>query len=368
MRQWLEAGYFKGDLPISQQPTGPFVPLQGLFPDLVVAFKAPGNDAAAEAAAEEEKRSREAEEERIAAGRAQAEAKATAEAAERERAERELAERAERELVERERLEREAREAAGKKQSAESAQLKMMLGLGKSGGYHEHDVPEPSVEETPPENCGRSGQSEKVQLKSNKQRQQAAAAKAPAGSQSPAWGGAASAAPKKSISEIQQEEARAAARLAMERKNIPRSSSGGWANITASKGGSTGWSSGTVKTSPAAVLTNPNAANSRYTAQLASQQQSSAQRPRSDYDKASDDFGASMPPALESWCKDQMKKLNGSDDLTLVRVMSLKDRRSLLRFSLVFVCDIGFLLHDADRCRRNKAVPDRIPRVNSPSE
>jgi hypothetical protein len=267
---------------------------------------------------------------------------------ERERAEREFAERAEQELAEKEHREREANDAAGMKQCAESAQLKMMLGLGTSGGYPANDVQGPPVEEMPLSNSGRSGHSEKVQLKSNKQRQQAATGKAPAGSQSPAWGGAASAAPRKSISEIQQEEARAAARLAMERKNIPRSSSGGWANIAASKGGSTGWSSGAVKTTPAAVLTNPNAANARRAAQPASQPQSSAQRPRSDSDKPSDDFGASMPPALESWCKDQMKKLNASDDLTLVRVMSLKDRYSLLRFSLVLFCGIGFLLHDAD--------------------
>jgi hypothetical protein len=234
------------------------------------------------------------------------------------------------------------------------------------GGANENDVQEPA-EETPFKKNGRGGQSEKVQLKSSKQqqRQQAGAAKASAGSQAPAWGGAASAAPRKSISEIQQEEARAAARLAMERQNIPRSSSGGWANVAASKGGSTGWTSGMVKTTPAAVLTNPNVANAPRPSPSGTQQQSSAQRPRSE-NEASDDFGASMPPALENWCKEQMKKLTGSDDLTLVRDMLLE-----IVFSPVFLTGfrlIGVLLHDADRCRRNQAVPDRIPRVNSPSE
>ena len=330
MRQWLEAGYFKGDLPISQQPTGPFVPLQAFFPDLVVAFKAPGSDVAAEAAAaaaaaaEEEKRAREAEEQRLAVERAQAKAAAEKEHMERERAERE----------------RREREAAGRKQSAESAQLKMMLGLAQSAGSaNETDVRKLGDETTPSKKNGRGGgQSEKVQLKSSKQQQRqqtaaatagAAAKAAPIGSPAAptAWGGtAASAAPRKSISEIQQEEARAAARLAIGRQNIPRSS-GGWANVAASKGGSTGWSSGMVKTTtPATVLTSPNVADvvARRPSPLGTQQQSSsaagagAQRQRSENEVSDDNFGASMPPALENWCKEQMKKLNGSDDLTLV--------------------------------------------------
>jgi hypothetical protein len=34
-----------------------------------------------------------------------------------------------------------------------------------------------------------------------------------------------------------------------------------------------------------------------------------------------DEFGAGVPPTLERWCKDQMMKLNGSEDLTLVRAL-----------------------------------------------
>jgi hypothetical protein len=39
MRQWLEAGYFKGDLPINQNPSGPFHQLCIWFPDLNSAFR-----------------------------------------------------------------------------------------------------------------------------------------------------------------------------------------------------------------------------------------------------------------------------------------------------------------------------------------
>ncbi|EJK52449.1 hypothetical protein THAOC_28271, partial [Thalassiosira oceanica] len=39
MRQWLEAGYFKGDQPISQSPGGPFRALSGYFPNTGSAFQ-----------------------------------------------------------------------------------------------------------------------------------------------------------------------------------------------------------------------------------------------------------------------------------------------------------------------------------------
>ena len=350
MRQWLEAGYFKGDLPVCQRPSGPFVPLQALFPDLSVAFKVPDESAdeqnAAEiAAAEEEKRAREAEKERLAA---EERAQAAAAAAEAERREKEAARK---------------NQAAGDQN--QSAQLKMMLGMGKSGSSREIDGE--AVEEAPKEGHakkgGRSqqtgGATETVPSKSNKSQQRQSSA-ASAASQQPAWGGGASTAPRKSISEIQQEEARAAARLAMDRQNNPRSSSGGWANVAASKGGSTGWSSGAVKSTPAAVLKNPNAgatASARVPQRPSqggspSQRQSTAssgQIQRSDSDKSGDDFGASMPLSLENWCKDQMKKLNGSDDLTLVCVLSLGGLLSIaLHCVLMLLFVPGFLLHDID--------------------
>lgn len=327
MRQWLEAGYFKGDLPISQQPTGPFVPLQALFSDISQAFRVPGDasrdnaaaEAAAAAAAEEEQRAREEEERRVAEEqrraaeeRARVEASAAAEAEQREKAA------------------GEKKQTAAKDQN-QSAQLKMMLGLGNSGGSKE--VQE-GLKEQMRERLKEEPQKEKEKApksKKSQQRQPSPAAEVPAKAPaaSPAWGGGASAAPRKSIAEIQQEEARTAARMAMERKHNPRSSSGGWANIAASKGGSTGWQSGTVKTTPAAVVTNPSAtaatARSTRPSQATSGQRQANQRSRGapSSDNPADDFGASMSPALEKWCRDQMKKLNGSDDLTLVRVVYL---------------------------------------------
>jgi len=295
MRQWLEAGYFKGDLPISQQPSGPFVPLQALFSDLSVAFRvADDSAAAAEAAAEEERRAREEEEERRAAEEREAQAAAGA----------------------RRREKGEKKQSAAKDQN-QSAQLKMMLGVNSAGGSDEKlDAPaqEQPVETAPRKKADKSKGSKSQQRQPSSAQQ--APAKAPAAS--PAWGGGASAAPRKSMSEIQQEEARTAARTAMERQHNPRSSSGGWANIAASKGGSTGWQSGTVKATPAAVVTSSNTAGATARPTRPAQATSSQRQTSQRAEKPADDFGASMPPALEKWCKDQMKKLNGSDDLTLV--------------------------------------------------
>jgi hypothetical protein len=148
----------------------------------------------------------------------------------------------------------------------------------------------------------------------------------------PAWGGAISKAlPKKSMSEIQQEEARRAAVLAMQRETVPRSSSG-WANVAAAGGGSNAWSAGAAMR-PTPANANPAAANvaprgapparpkaapagpvaivAKPVGALSSPQRSN---------ESVDDFGASMPPPLEKWCKEQMMKLNGSEDLTLVSV------------------------------------------------
>ena len=69
MRQWLEAGYFKGDLPISQQAGGPFIALSAIFPEIGVAFKVQQPDPAQQ---EAEARAR-AEEERLLEERRQEE-------------------------------------------------------------------------------------------------------------------------------------------------------------------------------------------------------------------------------------------------------------------------------------------------------
>jgi hypothetical protein len=245
--------------------------------------------------------------------------------------------------------------------------LKMMLGLGKPSGS---DVKVETAPQEQPAEAPSTKKSEKAS-KANKQQRKASTAPAPAkAAASPAWGGGASAAPRKSIAEIQQEEARTAARMAMERQHNPRSSSGGWANVAASKGGSTGWQSGTVKPTSAAVVTNAAASTARTARPQATGSQRQA---KSSSEKHTDDFGATMPPALENWCKIQMQKLNGSDDLTLVCIKRavfsyVIEAQSSLFLYFTFGRSTGFFLHDAERCGRNQAIPDCLPWLYSASQ
>lgn len=355
MRQWLEAGYFKGDLPISQQPSGPFHPLSALFPDLSVAFRVVDNTAAKEAEA------RAAEEERRRQEEAQEEARRAAEAAMKAQIEG-------REAMERQRLEME-RQAAAEAEAAQSGkssnggnesstQLKMMLGLSSDAQLPRDVSAEPEEELAP-----KPAMSQKRGSKSgNKDTQQRIVdeAHAPTPVELPpavskpaaaAWGGLAKSKPKKSMSEIQQEEARAAALVAaMNKDSVPRQSSSGWANVAAT--GTGGWSSGTVKPVTAAAVaastvavpgarpvpvpvqarpkTQPPAqpgGATRKVAPLSQQQRSSS----SSSATPADEFGATMSPALENWCKEQMQKINGSDDLTLVSFCMTLDDASEVR-------------------------------------
>lgn len=132
------------------------------------------------------------------------------------------------------------------------------------------------------------------------------------------------------MSEIQKEEARVAAHTA---KQKPQNT-GGWANIAAS-GGTTAWSGGAAAISSAPVLVgSASAAQSSTSMQSRAAQQmagSTAQKQansQTSTQKTMEEFGANgkMTPALESWCKDQMRKLSGSDDLTLIAFcMTLSD-------------------------------------------
>ncbi|GAX10997.1 hypothetical protein FisN_2Lh527 [Fistulifera solaris] len=303
MRQWLEAGYFKSDLPISQNQTGPFRALSIWFPDISVAFvyetdggredeKKKAMEAEKAAAAQEEKERRERE------------------AAERERLAQEAAERKKQEEMERQATE------AGPNES--SNQLKMMLGLGGNANL--------GVPSAPPKN----------DIKPNKDELKArnpAVVGTPTKSAAPAWGQAAKPIAKKSMSEIQEEEARAAAAAASRREN-GRPSGSGWANVAASRGGSSAWAGGAASQRPAAVIqrsapvptvpSQPYAAKPQAAVAL-SNAQIVAAKPQTNT-TAVEDFGAQMSPALEKWCKDQMQKLNGTDDLTLVAFcMTLQD-------------------------------------------
>eukprot|EP00529_Nitzschia_sp_RCC80_P003590 CAMPEP_0113513930 /NCGR_PEP_ID=MMETSP0014_2-20120614/40133_1 /TAXON_ID=2857 /ORGANISM="Nitzschia sp." /LENGTH=1130 /DNA_ID=CAMNT_0000410383 /DNA_START=105 /DNA_END=3497 /DNA_ORIENTATION=+ /assembly_acc=CAM_ASM_000159 len=383
MRQWLEAGYFKGDLPISQASNGPFHPLSGWFPDLNFAFRRNPNDsgkpthnqaeaqAAAEARASAEKaelerRQKEAEEEaaqreRLAA--AEAERAAQKEAADREAANREL-----------ERMRKEEEAAAASASSSKqkdsnggnesSTQLKMMLGL--DGGSSNGDEAQPTHPDgTKQNNAPQTSQKGK---KKQQQNQNAApAAKAPSGGNAksttaapappaaPAWGGVKNNQPRKSMSEIQQEEARRAALMATQLGNAPRPSSG-WANV-ASKGtgAPTGWSGGAVlqtasATAPSVrpVQARPNTqpanqgANARKITPVSQQKQqqrtsnSSAAAPKSS--NPAEEFGITMSPALESWCKEKMVQINGSDDTTLVGFcMTLNDANEIRQYLTTYL-------------------------------
>ncbi|GAX13045.1 hypothetical protein FisN_2Hh527 [Fistulifera solaris] len=319
MRQWLEAGYFKSDLPISQNQTGPFKALSIWFPDISVAFVYE-TDGGRE---DEKKKAMEAEKAAAAAASAAAAAAAAAQE-EKERREREAAERERlaQEAAERKKREEMERQATEASPNESSNQLKMMLGLGGNANV--------GVSSAPPKNDIKPSKEEP------KARNPAVAetpVSSPTKSAAPAWGQAAKPIAKKSMSEIQEEEARAAAAAASRREN-GRPSGSGWANVAASRGGSSAWAGGAASQRPAAVIqrsapaptvtSQPYATKSQAAVALANAQMAAA-KPQTNTTPV-EDFGAQMSPALEKWCKEQMQKLNGTDDLTLVAFcMTLQD-------------------------------------------
>jgi len=357
MRQWLEAGYFKGDLPISQQPSGPFHPLSAIFPDLHMAFKVIPVDNNAQVAKDEA--------ERIAAERRALEE----EQWKKERAEEERRMAEAREAAERQRLEAERRAAAAQAESAalamqeqaakssnggneSSTQLKIMLGL--SGGQTATSAVEAEIGASSAPTTTKQA-ADKTVPKTNKKSQgkqyedqpvAVVRAPSPAKPTAAAWGGAANQKPKKSISEIQQEEARQAAIEAAQSGGVPRQPSSGWANVAA---GTQGWSSGIVTKSAApgpAVLGGaglrpaqagravsggpPNPSSINRASPLSQQQRSNSNASGS---TPAEEFGATLSPTLEKWCKEQMEKLTGSDDLTLIGFcMTLNDANEIRQY------------------------------------
>ena len=310
MRQWLEAGYFKGDLPISQQQSGPFRPLQAIFPNLDAAFYISDN----------------AQSEGNVRGGAEENAHIRAqEIAGREREMKEASEKAEIEAA-RKKEEDVAAKANGGNDS--SSQLKMMLGLSTTGTgkvQQSETVSSPAASDKK----SKSGK-QNTTAQQQRAKQVAAEKEALAGgaAPAPAWGSAPAAkAHAKTLAEIQQEEARKNAILAMQQQKTG-SSTGGWANVAAARGGSTAWQSGTVKPTTAAVLTNPSAAVQMPSGSTRDKPTSSGSASSSLHSQtiphqgsnssAAEEFGAKMSPALEKWCNDQMMKLNGTNDLTLV--------------------------------------------------
>lgn len=351
MRQWLKAGYFKGDLPISQQPSGPFRPLSVIFPNLASAFA--GEDPAEAAAAERTKLEAQ-EKERAEAERARSEAEAKIRA---EKESRETAARAEQQRLtdeaERARQEKEKSNAARKNSNGgneSSAQLKMMLGLSSQEGGSAAVAPAPMEKSEAP--AAPNAQQKKSQKAAAKKGKQAPVVEQPARptaepAPAPAWGGATQPASRKSMSEIQKEEARASAMLAMQHEKS-RSSSSGWANVAAARGGSTAWAGGAVKPTNAAVIAaTPTTSAGGPSAGARSRSQANAQggANRSSAGSAEqgggaqgNEFGATMSPELKKWCMDQMVKLQGTDDLTLVSFcMTLKDPTEIRQYLAAYL-------------------------------
>jgi hypothetical protein len=358
MRQWLEAGYFKGDLPICQSRGGPFRALNSFFSDASKAFYPTIPSVGEDVIAAEAKALAEAE---ALAARAEVEAKSRAEAiAAAEKASR--AAKAEMEAKAHAEAEAKARaEAEAANKSDQSSQLKMMLGLGEGssgvGGMIAGPPPPKSVPEAAVVDVKKK--SKKTQ---QKHEQPVLASEIPA---TPAWGVVATVGPnvgrKKSMSEIQQEEAREAARRAKEQGytgNGGSQQSGGWANVAAS-GGSTAWK-GAAVVAPAAVVVSPtptvvvaglgatapaNAAWIKPTTTTSTPQLTApapaAKKPSSKKVAAVDNsFGMNgrMAPSLESWCKEQMEKLNGTDDLTLIQFcMTLTDRDEIRQYLAAYL-------------------------------
>lgn len=354
MRQWLEAGYFKGDLPISQNPAGPFRPLALIFTDLSVAFMNPNSvttqTSTDVAKLEEQRRREQAERARI-----------EAEAVERERLRAEEQRRENKAAAVAEQQRRQQAEAKANSnadnaktsngENESSNQLKLMLGVGAF-----KEMQQQSKSTTRAANPPLEGHRQHVEESKSYPEQTASAKNA-----APAWGGAAVAQPvtKKSMSEIQKEEARAAAVAAMNRQGT-KSSCSGWANVAAAKGGSTAWSGAAAKPQvAAAVLTSstptatiqravPNRSVSHQPTSVATQSGPTSSVTQGQVQRATsiaaretgtaNAFGAKMDPSLEKWCKDQMFKLNGTDDLTLVDFcMILTDSEEIRQYLTAYL-------------------------------
>lgn len=339
MRQWLEAGYFKGDLPISQNPQGPFLPLSTLFPDLSVAFRAAVQEGAENGIklVEQNTSSPEIPDDvlpDVLNGGADQQLLVDSQR--------------DREIVEPEKdsFEEEPKNAGNQS----SAQLKMILGLSTAAppvdnSKETESEPEKPIEAQPSSSeTNETKGSNKVESVKAETKVEDASAEKPK-QPSTAWGGAAASNPKKSMSEIQQEEARAVA--TMERDSVPRQQSSGWANVAAS--GKSGWSSGTLKQSapPNSAGQNGRQVQGRGQAQQfgqpVNQRNATPGSQQEGFDSAqsstpAEEFGATMSPTLEKWCKEQMQKISGGDDLTLVAFcMTLDDANEIRQYLTTYL-------------------------------
>lgn len=338
MRQWLEAGYFKGDLPISQSPQGPFLPLSTLFPDSSVAFRAAVEEIDVTSMNPTETETAKPE---ITEGVQPDVSDVVVE----EQASMDKKE--DREIVEtKEDVSGEESPNAG---NQSSAQLKMILGLSTDAPPEDLKETDPPKPEKPVESENRNREigSKNAKKSEPAKTERISKESAPEKVKQPsvAWGGVKATNPKKSMSEIQQEEARVAAM--MERDNMPHQQSSGWANVAAS--GKSGWSSGTLKQSATITGITQNGRQMPGRGKVQNMNQLSTQRkvtPGSQnhgFESAqsstpAEEFGTTMSQALEKWCKEQMQKISGGDDLTLVAFcMTLDDANEIRQYLTTYL-------------------------------
>lgn len=342
MRQWLEAGYFKGDLPISQNPQGPFLPLSTLFPDLSVAFRAVVKEVVEESAVNLVE-SNAASSDTLDDIQPDVSGVGTDKHLQ-------IDSPREHEVVESEKEGTE--EEAQNTGNQSSTQLKMILGLSTDAPSGDDSMETATIE---PNMLVESQMSsprktqKKISEKAEPAKLETKAEDTPspekAKQSSTAWGGAAAANPKKSMSEIQQEEAKAAALL--ERDNVPRQQSSGWANVAAS--GKSGWSSGTLKQSTPLTSMAQNGrqvqgrGKSQQLNQPVTQSKANPGSQKQDFNSVqsstpAEEFGTTMSAALEKWCKDQMQRISGGDDLTLVAFcMTLDDANEIRQYLTTYL-------------------------------
>lgn len=360
MQQWLQAGYFNGDLPICQgSAQGPFIPLSSIFPDPKLAFQpspvpsmAKDSQGSSNGAVDLEAKLQHEKQQRLALQeqqRKQAEEE-TAAAAKKAKEEEEKEHQRQQKIVMKQQVQAEKEEE--KRQNAEeeaalqkiqeqnastqsdyngivngssSAQLKMLLGMGAA--------------------------SDQVSQQPSTKKVDAGTTVAQSATAPSAWGGASKQGKQslaRSMSEIQEEEARVAAKLSKERQIRGVSSGSGWANVAASGAWSSNVKPG-VQTAPgpasvveqskstvAAASTVGLSASSTQALRIKQQARVAAQKKamaktqvsaamqqsrNSNNADTNDNFGedGKMSPTMEAWCRDQLRKLNnGSDDLTLV--------------------------------------------------
>ncbi len=339
MRQWLSAGYFKGDLPICTSTAGPFLPLSSIFPNPSIAFEPVVDNSAAiaaAAAAEEEKKRME---EAAAAATAAAEAKKKTEIVEKKEARKK-----------KQQQQKEAQAAAAAASQKDADALKNLLGVGQQQQEPSQKQPQAPV-----------------------QQKKAAAAPAPAApAPQPAWGGAAidngtgkgkngaKGSRKQSLQEIQEEEKRVERARAKEQgrqgEGNSKQGGGGWAGVAGSGGG---WASGVSAPSPKEQQQQQVRVKQQQQAMAASQQLSVAatqqkkkQQPQqaaapavssSSSDAANFGSASKMDSALEAWCKVQMKKVHeGEEDPSLTCVnfcMTLDDPMDIREYFRIYIGD-----------------------------